>query len=333
MAIGIGRREFVAALGSAATWPLAARAQQIVKVARVRLFQAGAAQSKGLQDEFQAIRQKLEELGWHEGSNLLLDHPAITPDLPGISAAVAETIALKPDVLVTGTSLAIAQIMQRAPDLQVVFYAITDPVSQGFVQSLSHPGRNATGFAAYEFSLGGKWISLLKQIAPDVARAAFLYQPGNAPYIGGMISSITPAAASVGVTLVDSPFAGIDDLEQVIANFAKVPNGSIILPPGAWLFAFGEKIVALAAQYRLPTMCGIQTLVASGGLIGYGGDRIEQVRQAAAYVDRILKGAKAADLPVQNPTKYDLVVNLKTAKALGLTVPPTLLAIADEVIE
>jgi putative ABC transport system substrate-binding protein len=333
MTIHIGRREFISAIGGAAVaWPLAALAQQPMKVARVRFFQAGGAQSKALQDEFQAFRQKLEDLGWHEGKNLQLDNPPLTPDLPAISAVVVETIALKPDVVVTGTSLAIAQIERNAPDLTVVFYAITDPVSQGFVQSLGHPGRNATGFAAYEFSLGGKWVSLLKQIAPDVSRAAFLYQQGNAPYIGGMIGSITPAAVSVGITLVDSSFKNGDELVDVIASFAKLPNGGLIIPPGPWLFAFGEKIVALAAQYSLPAIYG-QPLVASGGLISYGADRVEQARGAASYVDRILKGAKAADLPVQNPTKYDLLINLKTAKALRLTIPPALFALADEVIE
>jgi putative ABC transport system substrate-binding protein len=198
------RREFITLLGggAAAAWPLTARAQRIGKVARVRFFQAGKPQNKITQDEFQAFRQKLEEFGWHEGSNLHLDFPSVTPDPLAISAAVAETIALKPDVVVSGTSSAIAQIVRNAPDLTVVFYAITDPVSQGFVQSLAHPGRNATGFAAYEFSLGGKWVSLLKQIAPDVTRAAFLYEPGNAPYVGGMIRSITPAAASFGIKWV-----------------------------------------------------------------------------------------------------------------------------------
>jgi putative tryptophan/tyrosine transport system substrate-binding protein len=237
------RREFITLIGGAAVaWPLAARAQRIGKVARVRFFQAGDARSKTLQDEFQAFRQKLEEFGWHEGSNLHLDFPSVTPDLPAISAAVAEAIALKPDVVVSGTSFAIAQIARNAPDLTVVFYAITDPVSQGFVQSLGHPGRNATGFAAYEFSLGGKWVSLLKQIAPDVTRAAFLYKPGSVPYVGGMIGSITPAAASIGIKLVDSPFNNGDELERVIASFAQVPNGGLIMPPGPWSFDFGERL-------------------------------------------------------------------------------------------
>lgn len=201
-------------------------------------------------------------------------------------------------MVVSGTSSAIAQIVRNAPDLTVVFYAITDPVSQGFVQSLAHPGRNATGFAAYEFSLGGKWVSLLKQIAPDVTRAAFLYEPGNAPYVGGMIRSITPAAASFGIKLIDSPFNGGDELERVIASFAQVPNGGLIIPPGSWNLDFGEKIVALAAQYRLSAIYAQQSLVASGGLVGYGADRIEQARQAASYVDRILKGEKPSDVPV-----------------------------------
>jgi ABC-type uncharacterized transport system substrate-binding protein len=332
MTIGIGRRGLLTALGVAAVSPLAALAQQSMKVARVRFFQAGGVQSKALQDEFQAFRQTLEDLSWHQGKNLQLDNPPLAPDMSAISAMVAETIALRPDVVVTGISSAIAQIERNAPDLNVVFYAITDPVGQGFVQSLGHPGRNATGFAAYEFSLGGKWVSLLKQIAPNVSRAAFLYQQGNAPYIGGMIGSITPAAASVGTTLVDSSFKSGDELLDVISSFAKLPNGGLIIPPGPWLYAFGEKIVALAAQYRLPAIYG-QPFVASGGLISYGADRVEQARGAASYVDRILKGAMAADLPVQNPTKYDLLINLKAAKALGLTVPQTLLATADEVIE
>lgn len=329
----IRRREFTASVVAAAVAPTVLWAQQPPKIARVRFFQAGDSRSKSTQDEFQAFRQKLEDLGWREGDNLHLDLPQIAADPPAIAAAVADTINLKPDVVVSGTSTAIAQIEQKAPDLRIVFYSITDPISQGLVQSLAHPGGNATGFSAYEFSLGGKWVSLLKQIAPAVTRAAFLYQPGNAPYIGGMLESITPAAASVGITLVDSPFKSGDELRRLIASFAQVPNGAVILPPGSWAFDFIQAITDLEARYRLPSIHASTANVASGVLIAYGADRVEQTRQAASYVDRILKGEKPGDLPVQNPTKYDLAINLKTARSLGLTVPQSLLVAADQLVE
>ena len=324
------RREFIAGLGGAAAWPVAARAQQAERMRRVVVLPG--ANIPEARNKVAALRQALENLRWIEDRNLRLDVHwwAANPDR--MQQDMAEIIARKPDVIVTGTSVAIAQTL-RTSSIPVIFASITDPVGQGFVKSLSNPGGNATGFAAYEVSLGGKWIETLKEISPNLVRAAALYEPTTAPYMADIVRSIVAAGPSFGVEVMDMPVRNIGELENAISTFGRLPNSGLIVPPAHFTLTNFELVNALAAKHRLPAIYAIRSVVAAGGLIAYGVDGTDQFARAAGYVDRILRGAKPADLPVQQPTKFELVINLKTARALGLTVPPTLLARADEVIE
>ena len=324
------RRQFITLVGGAVAWPVVARAQQAERMRRVVVLPG--ANIPEARNKVAALRQALENLRWIEDRNLRLDVHwwAANPDR--MQQDMAEIIARKPDVIVTGTSVAIAQTL-RTSSIPVIFASITDPVGQGFVKSLSNPGGNATGFAAYEVSLGGKWIETLKEISPNLVRAAALYEPTTAPYMADIVRSIVAAGPSFGVEVMDMPVRNIGELENAISTFGRLPNSGLIVPPAHFTLTNFELVNALAAKHRLPAIYAIRSVVAAGGLIAYGVDGTDQFARAAGYVDRILRGAKPADLPVQQPTKFELVINLKTARALGLTVPPTLLARADEVIE
>jgi putative tryptophan/tyrosine transport system substrate-binding protein len=280
-----------------------------------------------------ALLKALQTFGWMDDRNVRIDvrWPGAEPQR--IERETAELIATNPDVIVTGTSVAVAQVLRASHTIPIVFAAITDPVGQGFVASMARPGGNATGFAAYEISLGGKWIETLRDVSPNLRQVAVLFEPVTAPYMAGIARSVAEAGPSFGVDVKDVPVHNIGELENAIASFGQQPNTGLIVPPAAFTLTHSRLIVALAAKYRMPAIYAFNVIVAAGGLISYGIDTADQYTKAAGYVDRILRGTNPGDLPVQGPTKFKLAINLKTAKALGIEVPPTLLARADEVIE
>jgi ABC-type uncharacterized transport system substrate-binding protein len=333
MASHIERRKFLAALGGAAAWPLAARAQQRDRMRRIGVFMSGVADDPESEVRIAAFLQGLGELGWIVGRNVRIDYRWGAADLERYHVIAAELIALSPDV-VLGLGYSIVSALQKATrSVPIVFASVTDPVGGGLVASLARPGGNATGFVTSEFGFAGKWLELLKEVAPRVTRVAVLRDPAVASQIA-LFGSIQSVAPSLGVELRPIDARDAAEIERAVTAFAAgEPNGGLIAPTGARAFLHRELIVALAARHRLPAVYAYRSQAMSGGLISYGSDQVDNFRRAASYVDRILRGEKPADLPVQTPTKYELVINLKTAKALDLEVPPTLLARADEVIE
>jgi putative ABC transport system substrate-binding protein len=325
------RRDFIVVLGgAAAAWPLASRAQQGERMRRIGILLSLAADDPESQAQLTAFRQGLREWGWTVGRNVQIDTRWATVNADRIRYA-AELVALAPDVIVANSGVNTGAMLQSTRIVPIVFTGAIDPVGAGLVASLARPGGNATGFASYEFSLATKWLELLKEIAPRITRVAILRDPsvpaGSAPFgaIQGVASSLR-----VEVVPIDTRDAG--ELERAITAFAQTPNGGLILVAGAFA-ASSDLIITLAARHRLPAIYPNRRFVINGGLISYGPDRSNHFRLAAGYVDRILKGEKPADLPVQAPTKYQLTINLKTAKTLGLDLPTTVLARADEVIE
>ena len=329
----IRRRKFITLLGGvAAAWPLAARAQQPERMRRIGVLIPYAADDPEGQARIAAFLQGLQQLGWAIGRNVRIDTRWATTNAAEIRRHVAELVALAPDViLATGTST-VGPLLQATRTVPIVFPAIGDPVGAGFVDSLARPGGNATGFMSYEYSLSGKWLELLKQIAPGVTRVAILRDAAVSigPVQFGVIQAVAPSLR-VDINPINMRDAG--EIERAIAAFAGSPNGGLILTAGAMGLLHRDLIVTLAARHKLPAVYPYRHIVTGGGLISYGADYTDQYRRAAGYVDRILKGEKPADLPVQAPTRYELVINLKTAKALGLEVPASVLARADEVIE
>jgi putative tryptophan/tyrosine transport system substrate-binding protein len=327
------RREFIALLGGAAAWPLAAGAQQGERMRRIGVLMASAADDSVYQAHIAAFLRGLAQLGWTDGRNVRIDTRWATSNADDLRRHAAELAALAPDVLVaaTGTATA-APLLQATRTVPIVFVQVIDPVGAGFVASLARPGGNATGFTSFEYGLSGKWLELLKQIAPSMTRAAVLRDPAVASGIG-QFAAIQAVAPSLGVELSPIDARDAPEIERAVAAFASSGNGGLIVTPSPVANRHRDLIATLAARHRLPAVYGSRHYVAAGGLISYGPDLIDQYRRAAGYVDRILKGEKPADLPVQAPTKYELVINLKSAKPLGLDVPPTLLARADEVIE
>jgi putative ABC transport system substrate-binding protein len=329
------RREFIALVaGAAAAWPLAARAQQGDRVRRIGVLTGGPRpDDQDAQANIAAFLEVLQQLGWTDGRNVRIDTRWATTNADGLRRHAAELAALAPDVLVaaTGTPTA-APLLQATRTVPIVFVIVIDPVGAGFVASLARPGGNATGFTAYEYSMSGKWLELLKEIAPRVTRAAVLRDPAVASGIGqfGAVQSVAP---SFGVELRPIDVRDAGEMERALAAFAGSPNGGLILTGSALAIVHRNLIIRLAARYKLPAVYFYRTFVLAGGLMSYGPDPHDQFRRAASYVDRILKGEKPADLPVQAPTKYELIINLKTAKALGLEIPSSVLARADEVIE
>jgi putative tryptophan/tyrosine transport system substrate-binding protein len=325
------RRQFIALLGGAATWPLAARAQQDQRVRRIGVLSALAENDPESVARRPAFEQALKALNWTNGSNLRVDYRWGEGDAERSRKLAAELIALAPDVIVASGNIALEQMTQATRTIPIVFVQAIDPVGSGFVKSLARPGGNITGFTQFEYSLAAKWVELLKQIAPHVTRAAVIRDPTRGPGIG-QFAVVQATAPSLGMELSPINAPAISEMESAIAEFARSPNGGLIVTVGGTA-VHRNLIIALAAKYRLPAVYPFRYFVTRGGLMSYGSDTIDQYRRAAAYVDRILKGEKPADLPVQAPTKYELVINLKTAKALGLTIPPAVLARADEVIE
>ena len=328
------RRDFIKGfVGSAAAWPLAVRAQQGDRMRRI-----GALSSGGAVDDTDAMtlqaafRQGLEQLGWTEGRNVQIDARFGQGDADRIRKYAAELVALAPDVIFSTGGAATEQLTKTTRTVPIVFAVVPDPVGSGFVDSLSQPGGNATGFLQFEYSLSAKWLELLKQIAPAVTRVAVVWEPSVIASIGqfAVIQSVAP---SLGVDVRPVNLEVQSEAARTISAFARPPNGGLIVTAGAITFRNRDFIAALAARQKLPAVAPWRSLVRDGGLMSYGVDFADQYRRAAGYVDRILRGEKPADLPVQAPNKYELVINLKTAKALGLTIPPSVLARADELIE
>jgi ABC-type uncharacterized transport system substrate-binding protein len=328
----MNRRAFISLLGGAAAWPFAARAQRGERVRRIGVFTPGVA-DQDWQGRNAAFLQGLALLGWIDGRNVRIEYRWGEGDAEHIRKHAAELVALAPDVILAGGSSALGPLLQATRTIPIVFVTVPDPVGAGFVDSLARPGGNATGFTTFEYGIGAKWLELLKEIAPGVKRVAVLRDPTNPAGIGqwGAIQSVAP---SFGVELsAVNMRSETGEVERAVAAFARQPNSGLILTASAGAAARRDRLIAMAARHKLPAVYPYPYYVASGGLISYGPDPVDQYRRAAGYVDRILKGEKPADLPVQAATKYNLTINLKIARALGLEVPPTLLARADEVIE
>ena len=329
------RREFITLLGGKRrhAWPLAARAQQPERMRRIGVLPGGAdTDDPRSQPNIAAFLQALQQLGWTDGRNVKIDYRWPAGDADKARKYAAELVALAPDVILAVSTPSLAPLLQATRTVPIVFVGVADPVGAGYVDSLSRPGGNATGFMLFDYSLSTKWLELLKQIAPGVTRAAVLRDPAITSGIGqfAVIQSVAP---SLGVEVSPLNVRDAPEIEPALAAFARSGNGGLIVTGSPLSLVHRELIIALAARHKLPTVYFVRPFVAAGGLISYGPDVVDQSRRAAGYVDRILKGEKPADLPVQAPTKYELVINLKTAKALGLNIPPSLLARADEVIE
>jgi putative ABC transport system substrate-binding protein len=330
------RREFITLLGgAAAAWPLATRAQQTNGVRRVGVLMNSAATETVPQSYLAAFIQGLRQLGWTEGQNLRIDVRWNAGNAELARTYAAQLIGLMPDVILVASTTNLTVIRQATSTVPVVFLSVSDPVGQGFVASVTHPGGNLTGFSSYEFSIGGKWFDLLKEAAPGLARVAVMFNPDTSPQSKFFMQAIEAAASSFGVQAVAVPVNTTADIAPALETFARQPNGGLMLPTDTFMNLRQKQIVDLVLRHRLPSISANPDFPKDGGLMYYGNsiNLVASYRQAATYVDRILKGAKPGDLPVQQPDKYTLTINLKTAKALGLSLPPGLLAIVDEVIE
>jgi putative ABC transport system substrate-binding protein len=327
------RRDFITLLGgAAATWPMAARAQQPQRMRRIGVLLPAAADDAEFQDRIGAFLQGLQELGWSIGRNVRIETRWATTNAVEIRRHAAELAALAPDAILAASSPALAALQQATRTVPIVFVNIIDPVGSGFVDSLARPSGNITGFLLFEYSLGGKWLELLKQIAPNVTRAAVFRDTGN-PSGNAQFGAIQAVAPSRGIEVSPINMRDASEIERAAAAFARSANGGLIVTGSALATVHRNLIIELAAHAKLPAVYYARYYVVAGGLISYGPDFADQFRRAAGYVDRILKGEKPGELPVQAPVKFDLAINLTTAKALGLEVPPSLLARADEVIE
>jgi putative ABC transport system substrate-binding protein len=328
----IGRRDFITLVGGAAVaWPLWARAQERTRrVGVLMMYAESDAQAQGLVAGFRA---GLRELGWTEDHNIRLDYRWATSDSESIQRFAKELVALQPDLILSSSTPTTASLLQQTRTIPIIFANIVDPVGSGFVASLPRPGGNVTGFLNLEASMTGKWLELLKEVAPRVARVAIFFNPSTAPYAEIYLNPFKAAAASLGMEGIVAPIRDMTELDTVVAAQARDPNGGLLAMPDGFIFAHHAEIASLAARYRLPAVSSYRAFAKAGGLLSYGNDILDNYRRAASYADRILKGEKPSELPVQFPVKFELVINLKTAKALGLTVPPSLLARADEVIE
>jgi putative tryptophan/tyrosine transport system substrate-binding protein len=329
---GMRRREFVSLLGGAVAWPLAARAQQPEPVRRIGVLMAQAADDPDGRARLAAFLQSLHELGWIEGRNVRLDYRWGGGDVDRIRRDAAELVALAPDVILAGGGQVMGPLREATRTVPIVFTQTADPVGAGFVATLPRPGGNATGFTNFEYGVSGKWLEVLREVVPGMARAAVLRDPTN-PAGTGQWGAIQAVASPLGVEISPIDVRERGEIERGVTAFAAGSNGGLIVSSSGFAILQRELIIALAARHRLPAVYPFRLYAVDGGLISYGPDPIDPHRRAARYVDRILRGEKPADLPVQAPTKYETVINLKTAKALGLEVPAMLLARADEVIE
>ena len=332
MAVGIGRRKFISALGGAAAWPLAAQAQQPGPMRRIGVLMAVPENDPEYQAFLAAFQEGLQKLGWAEGRNIRMDYRWAL-DAEAMQRSAKELVALQPDLIVSQSTPTTATLLQQTHTVPIIFVNVVDPVGSGFVASFPRPGGNVTGFVVMEPTMTGKWLELLKEIAPRVARVAFLFNPATAPYAEYYLTPFKAAAASFAVEAIVAPVHDTSELESVVAAQAREPNGGLTLMPSAFMNVYRAEIVSLVARYRVPAVYPFRFFTELGGLLSYGNDFLDNYRRAATYVDRILKGAKPSELPVQAPVKFELVINLKTAKALGLDVPVQLQQRADEVIE
>jgi len=333
MASHIARRKFLATLlGGAAAWPLAARAQQAERMRRIGVLM-GVADDREGQARVTALKQGLQELGWTNGRNIEIETRFGGADAGRIRAQATELVALAPDVLVGQGTLVIRALRQATSSIPIVMVPVIDPVEQGFVSSLAHPGGNITGFTFIDFQMVGKWLQMLKEAAPSVARAALMFNPDTSPYYYLYLRSFEAESRSIAVEVTAAPVRDTAEVEEAIVKLGREPGAGLIVPPDAFTIVHRRLFIRLAQQHRLPAVYAYRAYVAQGALMSYGPEPYDLFRRSASYVDRILKGAKPADLPIQQPTKFELAINLKTAKALGLQVPDRLLALADEVIE
>ena len=327
-------REFITLVGSAAaTWPLAARAQQSDRMRLIGVLMGLAESDREAQSWVAAFREELQKLGWTEGRNIEIDTRWATADVESMKRLAKELVVLQPDFILTSTTPATAAMLQHTRTIPIIFVLVGDPVGSGFVASMARPGGNATGFTPIEGSLGGKWVEVLKEIAPRVARVTLMFNPPTATFVEGYLNAFKAAAASLGVEAIISPVHDMSELESVIAAQAREPNSGLVVIPDAFTIGHRAEITLLADHYRVPAVYWSRSFAELGGLISYGPVLVDEYRRAASYADRILKGAKPSELPVQAPVKFELVINLKTSKALGLDVPVQLQQLADEVIE
>ena len=334
MTVTLGRRELLVALGGAvAAWPLAARAQQAERIRRIGVLMAVAESDADVRSGVALFQQSLQEFGWKDGRNIRIDYRWGDADADRIQALAKELVGLQPDVLVAHSTPSAKGLLQATRSVPIVFLTVTDPLGEGLVASLSHPGGNITGFSVFEFSLGTKWVEVLKQIAPGTRRVTAIFNPETAPYYGMYLRSIEAATSAIGVELIAAQVHSEDDISNIIRKVGSEPNGGLFVLPDSHNVVHRKRIIELSAQYRLPAIYYFRYFASDGGLISYGPDEMDLFVRTASSVDRILKGASASDLPVQQPIKFELVINLKTAKALGLNVPDRLLALANEVIE
>jgi putative ABC transport system substrate-binding protein len=326
------RRDFITLLGgAAATWPVATRAQ--VPERHIGVLMGLAEDDRDTKARLFGLRQGLEKLGWVEGRNVRIDY-RFAPGGARAEVLAKELVELRPDVILSNASPATAALQRETNVIPIVFTGVADPIGSGFVAGLARPGGNITGFMLFESSITGKWLAMLKEVAPDLARAALVINPRSAPYYQIYLRVAQAAAPSLGIEVIFVPLDNTaPEIERAIEVFARTPNGGLLLPPDSNTIVHRDLIIALAARHRLPAVYSDSFFVTAGGLMCYSTDRADQFGMAASYVDRILRGAKPADLPVQAPTKYQTVINMKTARTLGLTVPPGLLVAADEVIE
>ena len=325
------RRNFIALLGgAAATWSLAANAQQ---VRRIGVLLGFAESDRDAQSGLALFREELRKLGWTEGRNIEMEIHAAGGDVGSIKRFAKELVTLQPDLIVTSSTPATAAMLQQTRTIPVIFVEVGDPIGSGFVTSLAQPGGNVTGFTPIVGSLGGKWLEVLRDIAPRVSRVTLVFNPPTAPFVKDYLNPFRTAAASHGAEAIVGPVNDMSELESLFTAQAREPNSGFIVIPDVFTISHGAEIIGLAARWRVPAIYWSRSFTEIGGLISYGPNIPDEYQRAASYVDRILKGAKPSELPVQAPTKFEMVINLKTATALGLTVPPTLLVRADEVIE
>jgi putative tryptophan/tyrosine transport system substrate-binding protein len=328
------RREFIRLLGgAAAAWPLAARAQQPDRMLQIGVLMAYAESDREGQAWVAAFREGLQKLGWTEGRNIRIDTRWAAADAEAMQRFAKELVALQPDLILTQNTPTTATMLQQTRTIPIIFANVSDPVGSGFVASFARPGGNATGFIVLESTMAGKWLELLKEIAPRVNRVAFLFNPATATFAEYYLNPFKAAAASFAVEAIAAPVRDRSEIESVVAAHAREPNGGLIVMPDTFTNVHRAEVISLAARYRLPAVYAYRFFTELGGLLSYGNDVTDNFRRAATYADRILKGAKPSELPVQAPVKFELVINLKTAKALGLDVPLPLQLRADEMIE
>ena len=327
------RREFITLIGGAAAWPLATRAQQGDRMRRLGILMAGAESDPQYQADVAVFREGLQKLGWVDGQNIRIEVRWAGFDAKTMRQHAKELIALQPDLILSNDTPTTATLLQQTRSVPIVFATVADPVGSGFVASFARPGGNATGFSVYEASLGGKWLELLKETVPSVSRVVVIFNPATAPFAEYHLKSLNNAATYFGVEARVAHVNDVSELETVVATQAREPNSGLIVLNEDFMIAHRVEIISLAARYRLPSVYPFRFFAELGGLISYGVNLNDNFRRAVPYADRILRGAKPSELPVQAPVKFELVINLKTAKALGIAVAQTLLARADEVIE